>query len=417
MANRDRVSGQSSYARERGHAAAARPRWLAALVLLAAIATQPPAFAAHAVDIAAAVGFSETFQPGHWTPLTVTVTNRGAPLSGEVEVQVTGDDASRSRQLVTYHRRSLELHGNARKSVQFTVLPQGLFHPLVIRVRADGREIARSEVDLHDRFAAQRLLLVLSRNADLDYLNDSAVDGLRVLYPHPELLPGHWRGYDAVAAIVLHGVSLERLSAGQFEALHKWIAQGGTLAVSGGPERRPLEITIVSVDDVVPWRYPPRLELQYGEWLREDALRGDPLGPGPSPDLAVLVTQIRGRSVPLEGPPADVVLDPVPEDDLRRAMVESLPSLLEALHGDERNVILTLARMWVTVESGEIVPKDVAADRLLPRVERSGSRQVLQLARDAYRGDTWDDWTGREDEIGEFVDEATKTVRRSSGEG
>jgi streptomycin 3"-adenylyltransferase len=73
--------------------------------------------------------------------------------------------------------------------------------------------------------------------------------------------------------------------------------------------------------------------------------------------------------------------------------------------------------MWVTVESGEIVPKDVAADRLLPRVERSGSRQVLQLARDAYRGDTWDDWTGREDEIGEFVDEATKTVRRSSGEG
>ena len=157
-----------------------------------------------------------------------------------------------------------------------------------------------------------------------------------------------------------------------------------TLAVSGRPERRPLEITIVSVDDVVPWRYPPRLELQYGEWLREDALRGDPLGPRPSPDLAVLVTQIRGRSVPLEGPPADVVLDPVPEDDLRRAMVESLPSLLEALHADERNVILTLARMWVTVESGEIVPKDVAADRLLPRVERSGSRQILQLARDAY---------------------------------
>ena len=52
----------------------------------------------------------------------------------------------------------------------------------------------------------------------------------------PELLPAHWQGYDAVAAIVVHGVSLERLSASQFDALHKWIAQGGILAVSGGPD-------------------------------------------------------------------------------------------------------------------------------------------------------------------------------------
>lgn len=230
------VTGLGGCARQRALDAAARVRCLAIGVLLAVGAAPQPALAAHAVDIDATVGFSETFQPGHWTPLTVTVTNRGAPLNGEVEVQVTGDDASRSRQLVTYHRRTLELHGNARKSVQFTVLPQGLFHPLVIRVRADGREVARTEVDLHTRFAAQRLLVVLSRNADLDYLNDGAVDGLRVLYPHPELAPAHWLGYDAVAAIVLHGISLERLSASQFEALHKWIAQGGTLAVSGGAD-------------------------------------------------------------------------------------------------------------------------------------------------------------------------------------
>jgi hypothetical protein len=118
----------------------------------------------------------------------------------------------------------------------FTVYLQALSHPLVIRVRSGGRELARAEVDLRKRFAAGRLLLVLSRDADLDYLNDGAAKGLRVLYPHPELLPVHWRGYDAVAAIVVHGVSLERLSASQYDALHKWIAQGGILAVSGGPD-------------------------------------------------------------------------------------------------------------------------------------------------------------------------------------
>jgi hypothetical protein len=119
--------------------------------------------------------------------------------------------------------------------MQFTVFPQGLSHPLVIRVHSDGRELARAQVDLRTRFAVERLLVVLSRDADLDYLNKGGANGLRVLYPHPELLPMHWRGYDAVAAIVVHGVSLERLSTRQFDALHKWVAQGGVLAVSGGP--------------------------------------------------------------------------------------------------------------------------------------------------------------------------------------
>lgn len=43
--------------------------------------------------------------------------------------------------------------------------------------------------------------------------------------------------------------------------------------------------------------------------------------------------------------------------DIRRAIKESLPVLLEDIKGDEHNVILTLARMWQTVSIGEISPK------------------------------------------------------------
>ena len=207
------------------------------LLLLALLGTLPQALAANAVDISAAVGFSDTFQPGRWMPLSVTVTNRGGTLDGELEVQVGGGDELRGRPFVTTHRRKLELHGSSRKTLQFTVLPRSLLHPLVIRVHAGGRELARTEVDLRARVVTdERLLLVLSRDANFDYLNDREDHGLRVLYPHPELLPAHWRGYDAVAAVVVHAVSLERLRVDQFEALHKWIAQGGILAVSGGAE-------------------------------------------------------------------------------------------------------------------------------------------------------------------------------------
>ena len=213
-------------------------RELYALCVLACVlALAPGTHAADAIDIAAAVGFSDTFRPGHWTPLTVTVTNHGPDIDGELEVQVTREDAARGRLLATLHRRTLELRRGTRKSLHFTLLPQGLFHPLVIRVRESGRELARTEVDLRTRFAPQRLLVALSRDVRFDFLNDGAVDGVRVLYPHPELMPRHWRGYDAVAAVVVHGVSLERLAESQIEALRKWIAQGGVFAVSGGPDR------------------------------------------------------------------------------------------------------------------------------------------------------------------------------------
>jgi hypothetical protein len=213
------------------------PRRARIFLLLAALCALESVAAAGTVDIDTVVGFTDAFQPGRWTPLNVTVTNHGGDLSGELEVQVPGGDDLRDRPFVTSHRRKLDLHRASRKTLQFTVLPRSLFHPLVIRVHAGGRELARSEVSLRTRLVVgDRLLLVLSRDANLDYLNDRADDGLRVLYPHPELLPAHWRGYDAVAAMVVHGISLERLSADQFEALRKWVAQGGILAVSGGAE-------------------------------------------------------------------------------------------------------------------------------------------------------------------------------------
>ncbi len=235
MANRGPVTARGGQGQRRARGVASHvARSVAVLVLLAMVGISPRTLAASALDIAATVGFSDTFRPGHWTPLTVTVANRGDDLNGELEVQVSGDDALRGRVVVASYRRTLELNRNSRKSIQLIVYPQGLSHSIVIRVSSGGRELARNEVDLRTRFAAQRLILVLSRDADLDYLNDGAVDGLRVLHPHPELLPVHWRGYDAVAAIVLHGMSLERLTESQFDALRKWIAQGGTLAVSGG---------------------------------------------------------------------------------------------------------------------------------------------------------------------------------------
>jgi predicted nucleotidyltransferase len=158
------------------------------------------------------------------------------------------------------------------------------------------------------------------------------------------------------------------------------------------PSWRPVELTAVVGSEVRPWRYPPRFEFQYGEWLRDEFLRGA-LEPRPSsnPDVAVLVTMVLAHGEVLLGPPAAELLEPVPRGDLVRAMVDEIPGLLDDIDSDTRNVLLTLARMWTTVATGEVRSKDAAAHwaaQRLPEVHRL----PLQRARAGYLGEDDGPW-------------------------
>lgn len=150
---------------------------------------------------------------------------------------------------------------------------------------------------------------------------------------------------------------------------------------------RALEVTVVARDEIVPWRYPARRELQFGEWLRADLLAGIFEPPTTDHDLAILLTKVRRHSVALIGASAASVLDPIPPKDFTTALRDTVAQWnTEAdWEGDERNVILALARIWYSAETGEIVPKDVAADWVLERVPEE-HRQVLVEARAGYLG-------------------------------
>lgn len=167
-----------------------------------------------------------------------------------------------------------------------------------------------------------------------------------------------------------------------------------------GPAR-PVELTIVKRLAVIPWRYPAEREFQYGEWLREEFEQGHWPKTFVDPDLAVLISKVRNNSLVLIGKPAHEAFDPVPIQDIHRGIEVSLPVLLNDLYGDERNVILTLARMWRTVSTGEIVSKDQAALWALERLP-SEYRAVLDLARKAYLGECRDDWQPFKEQVNAF---------------
>jgi streptomycin 3"-adenylyltransferase len=186
------------------------------------------------------------------------------------------------------------------------------------------------------------------------------------------------------------------------------------MAVSGsraalGPAR-PVELTVVVGRDVRPWRYPPSCDFRYGEWLRDEYEQGKVPSPFVNPDLAPLLAMTLLANRPLLGPPPAALLDPVPRQDLDRALVGAVPRLLSEVATDTTNVLLTLARIWRTLATGEFTSKDVAADWVLECLppERGAA---LARARAVYLGHEQDRWDDLRPQVRELAAELARLVR------
>lgn len=192
------------------------------------------------------------------------------------------------------------------------------------------------------------------------------------------------------------------------------------LAVSAPPGQsetlRALEVTLVVRSEIVPWRYPAKRELQFGEWLRKDISAGIFEPPAIDPDLAILLTKARRHSLALRGPPAADLFDPVPEDDFHAVLADTLElwSSPSDWAGDERHVVLTLARIWYSAATGKIAAKHIAADWAMARLPAE-HRSVLLEARQAYLGHGEDRLASRADRLTGFILFAKREAARSLG--
>jgi len=187
------------------------------------------------------------------------------------------------------------------------------------------------------------------------------------------------------------------------------------LAVSAPPGcvggMRALEVTVVAHDEVVPWRHPARRELQFGEWLRCDLEAGIVEPALVDHDLAILLTKVRQHSVVLAGPPAAVLLVPVPAQDFVAALLATVAqwNAEPDWRGDECNVVLALARIWYSAATGRIAPKDVAATWVLERLPET-CRPVVAAARAAYLGGGEDATILSGEPLAAFICYARRTI-------
>ncbi|OWQ84383.1 ANT(3'') family aminoglycoside nucleotidyltransferase [Roseateles aquatilis] len=178
---------------------------------------------------------------------------------------------------------------------------------------------------------------------------------------------------------------------------------------------RPLEVTVIAQGEIVPWRYPPRREMQFGEWLRQSLGEGEVEPPMIDPDLAIILTQLRLHSVNLAGPPATEAFQPVPSQDLRKALRDTLLQWSEPADwaGEESHIVLALCRIALTLKTGNIASKDAAARWLLERLPAE-HEAVVRTAMQVYLGAT-DDLARRPDEVAAFIHFMTAECLRRDG--
>ncbi len=162
----------------------------------------------------------------------------------------------------------------------------------------------------------------------------------------------------------------------------------------------PIEMTIVQKAEINPWHYPPNFDFQYGDWLRKQFESGiiEPWPTKEMPDLALLITQVLLASKTLLGPDPDQLLCKIPYKDFIIATTDALQNLMSELNIDTRNVLLTFARIWSTVETDAIRSKPAAADWAIDRLPEQ-YRPVMKRAKAIYRGEEKENW----DDIRELI--------------
>lgn len=177
------------------------------------------------------LGFNGFFQLKKWTPITVTLENRGRDIQGTLEIIVTsGSEFWRDVQATTYSL-AVELPSQSKKLCSFTVLINTFAHPLVIRLRQGDTILVSETLNLRTYFTEKQLVLMLGEKVSPEFLAMLPPE-YQTVAVKPEFLPEAWYGYDGAGLMILPVGALKSLREKQFRALQEWIERGGFLVTS-----------------------------------------------------------------------------------------------------------------------------------------------------------------------------------------
>ena len=156
-------------------------------------------------------------------------------------------------------------------------------------------------------------------------------------------------------------------------------------AIGNDAGKRYLEVTVVNSEALSSWQHPPQHDFLYGEWLRADYEKGRIPKKETNPDLTLVLKQLQQHHRLMSGERFSDIMEDVPLEDVLQAIADTLAETIRNYKGDERNTILTLTRMMMTVRTGRILSKDESAMAVAPEIPEK-PRHLIETAVLGYLG-------------------------------
>lgn len=221
------------------------------------------------------------------------------------------------------------------------------------------------------------------------------------------------RGPDSDLDLLL--ITRDSLSQGERRELTRLLLDlsGWKGHVDAHPEaaqRRPIELTSIAIGDDRQTVHYAGHDYQYGEWLRSELRDGITPQPQQDPDTVVLLATAQSRHRRLYGAALSSLIGEISEETLRRAALDVIPTLLDGAAGDERNVLLALARIAFTNSSGRIASKGRAAEWAAERLP-AASAALLLLARAEYLGEAQVEWGAQQEAVLQAIQQIVELTR------
>lgn len=185
------------------------------------------------LDHSFALGFNGIYKEDSWTPLIIRLSNDGKSISGKLIVEI--DNSSSAFEQKRRYVKPVDLPSGSQKAVSF-VLPLGYYSKdIKYYYESEKSILLENTIQLRQKGIKSSLILGISPFPDLGFLSKNSHIGSQVVtYPHIDNLPTNSNAYNAVEYISIHREMMERLSAGQFKAISRWVSSGGILVIWGG---------------------------------------------------------------------------------------------------------------------------------------------------------------------------------------
>ena len=229
-----------------------RYRLLSAVLLVMLLAGfAPPAQQAltDVVEVAVSAGYDGYFREAYWLPLRIQVSNNGGDVEGRVVVR---PETSVNAVTSTFSA-PVSLPSGTRKTVFLYITARSIATQIRVEFMTDDRLVLGSqEVALRNIQPQDQLYVVVSQAAsgtvDLTGVRAGGYSAYQANWP-VDRIPDQVMALDSVNAMLFSDVDSGTLSSGQRQAIADWVAQGGHLLVTGGPN---WQATAAGLDTLLP---------------------------------------------------------------------------------------------------------------------------------------------------------------------